>query len=95
MKITVDFEDLIDDYENQSGSALQVLKDEIKIKAVECLSARIGWALQRSINKSFPTTIKEENETDLSHDEIANIAKIFVTKYKKKIKEDIEKLLKD
>lgn len=93
MKVTIDFEDLFAEYENNE-TAIQQVKDAVERRAVEYLAMRIGFALESDIDKSFPMTLHEEGKVDLSHDDIHKLSDIVVKKYKKKIQEDLTNFFK-
>lgn len=89
MKITVDFDDLFKDYENDENT-IKIIKKEVMQKAVEYLATRIGYELAHTIDKSF----KEFENTSAGFDDFRDIAKIIIKQYMPKIKDDINQFYK-
>ena len=89
MKITVDFDDLFKNFEDDESTVTQIV-DEVKRRVIDDITKRITWAVIASIDKSnsYCSSIDKTQ-----FDEIRTLANILIKKYEAKIKEDIKKVM--
>ena len=89
MKITVDFDDLFKNFEDDESTVTQIV-DEVKRRVIDDITKRITWAVIASIDKSN-SSCSSIDKTQF--DEIRTLANILIKKYEAKIKEDIKKVM--